>query len=206
MHMKDLRRTPGFKGKAIMASLTDEQKLQIRKDVASGVTYSQIGISYGVTGGAVRWWFRKFGWPETRPSRPETTYEHLGYLWTYERGNGSRGRVIGVHRRVMEQMIGRRLQRTEIVHHSDGNRMNNNPSNLELFESISAHMKHHRPGVADIVCISCGSPAYCTATLQGNVPRCQRCYNHARRYHRNGKCSMTKGSCPLALTGHSAAR
>lgn len=39
------------------------------------------------------------------------------------------------HRRVMERIIGRPLLVSETVHHRDGNRLNNEPSNLELFSS-----------------------------------------------------------------------
>lgn len=36
------------------------------------------------------------------------------------------------HRYVMEQIIGRLLEKTESVHHKDGNKYNNLPDNLEL--------------------------------------------------------------------------
>ena len=51
------------------------------------------------------------------------------------------------HRYVMEKSIGRSLYPEETVHHIDGNRQNNAPSNLELFSS------RHGPGqrVADKV-------------------------------------------------------
>lgn len=38
------------------------------------------------------------------------------------------------HRVVMEQVLGRTLLRTETVHHKDGNKANNDPSNLELWK------------------------------------------------------------------------
>lgn len=50
------------------------------------------------------------------------------------------------HRVVMESIIGRRLERLEIVHHIDGNKHNNYPDNLQLM-SQSEHMKlHHLEG------------------------------------------------------------
>ena len=51
------------------------------------------------------------GYPSTRPA---------GYMFE--------------HRLVMEQLLGRRLLPTEEVHHLDGNKQNNSPSNLELWE------------------------------------------------------------------------
>lgn len=38
------------------------------------------------------------------------------------------------HRHVMQQKLGRSLEEHERVHHKDGNRSNNNPSNLELWK------------------------------------------------------------------------
>ena len=46
-------------------------------------------------------------------------------------------------RRTMEKKLGRKLSSTEIVHHIDHNRMNNNPDNLHLFENTSKHSKYH---------------------------------------------------------------
>jgi hypothetical protein len=43
------------------------------------------------------------------------------------------GRRIGEHRYVMEQMIGRRLERWETPHHKNGRRADNSPGNLELW-------------------------------------------------------------------------
>lgn len=47
------------------------------------------------------------------------------------------------HNVVMEQRIGRRIARGEVVHHRDENKQNNDPSNLELM-TRSEHTSHHR--------------------------------------------------------------
>ncbi len=44
------------------------------------------------------------------------------------------------HRLVMEGLIGRVLEPTEVVHHIDGNRGNNAPENLRLYSSNGAHL------------------------------------------------------------------
>ena len=44
------------------------------------------------------------------------------------------------HRLVMERVLGRRLLPTEVVHHKDGNRQNNAPENLEVFQSNAEHL------------------------------------------------------------------
>lgn len=45
------------------------------------------------------------------------------------------------HRLVMEKMIGRYLHPSEVVHHKDGNKLNNSPENLQLFSENSEHLK-----------------------------------------------------------------
>ena len=47
------------------------------------------------------------------------------------------------HRMVMALHLGRALKRSEVVHHRDGNTLNNDISNLELFPSHAAHMRAH---------------------------------------------------------------
>lgn len=60
------------------------------------------------------------------------------------------------HRLVMEQYLGRKLKRTEVVHHKDGNKLNNAIENLELM-SLSDHSRMHMkelvdaPGMRDLI-------------------------------------------------------
>lgn len=54
--------------------------------------------------------------------------------------------VVFQHRLVKECELGRFLTKTERVHHLDHNRQNNDPANLELSESQSAHMTTHWAG------------------------------------------------------------
>lgn len=51
----------------------------------------------------------------------------------------------------MEQRLGRALDRTEIVHHIDGDRSNNKPENLQLLK-VHAHAAGQ-----NVVCLDCGS-------------------------------------------------
>lgn len=44
------------------------------------------------------------------------------------------------HRLVMDRILGRTLDPSEVVHHKDGNTQNNDPANLELFESNAVHL------------------------------------------------------------------
>lgn len=57
-------------------------------------------------------------------------------------------------RKFIEEHIGRELRPGEVIHHRDGNCMNNSLDNLILFSSHSEHMKHHhqvKRGLADVL-------------------------------------------------------
>ena len=56
------------------------------------------------------------------------------------------------HRIVMERQLGRPLRRAEVVHHRDGDRLNNDPANLVMLPSAAAHRRLHT-----------GRPRECTA-------------------------------------------
>ena len=58
----------------------------------------------------------------------------------------TRGGYVREHRLVMEKHLGRYLLPNEVVHHKDANKQNNDISNLELFHSNSAHLKHELTG------------------------------------------------------------
>jgi hypothetical protein len=60
------------------------------------------------------------------------------------------GGYVHEHRLIMEGILGRYLTPGEIVHHKDGNTLNNDPENLELFASNTDHLR---------------------ATLKGKVPK-----------------------------------
>lgn len=70
-----------------------------------------------------------------------------GYVYVYGRpvhGYDGCRRTDGIpkHRYVMEQFLGRKLLSTEIVHHIDGNKLNNDIQNLQLL-SVKQHSKIH---------------------------------------------------------------
>ena len=48
------------------------------------------------------------------------------------------------HRLIVENILNRILEPTEVVHHIDFNKQNNNPENLALFSSPVEHAHWHR--------------------------------------------------------------
>lgn len=61
--------------------------------------------------------------------------------------NGRRKQVFE-HRLVMEQFLGRKLLSNEVIHHKDGNGLNNALENLELMEQSEHQNEHLMDGTA----------------------------------------------------------
>ncbi len=51
---------------------------------------------------------------------------------------------VHTHRIVAERILGRKLLPGEVVHHKDGNKRNNNPKNLKVFNNQAEHAKWHK--------------------------------------------------------------
>src|SRR3990167_84759 len=68
--------------------------------------------------------------------------------------DASKGGYVMEHRLVMEKLLGRRLLKTEIVHHLDGKRANNKPKNLELM-TTTAHNRLPKMRTGSIHCPHC---------------------------------------------------
>ena len=65
-----------------------------------------------------------------------------GYKHTYiSRRNKPRE-----HRLIIEEYLGRKLTSNEVVHHIDGNRINNDLGNLQVM-TRAEHMNHHRSDI-----------------------------------------------------------
>ena len=82
------------------------------------------------------------------------------------------------HRAVAEKMLGRELSGHEVVHHIDGDTLNNSPDNLMVFASLADHSRFHGGAEAKkvgdvyvcvlnlVACAICGKPTtnkkYCS--------------------------------------------
>lgn len=71
------------------------------------------------------------------------TVGRQGYPIICLSGTGSNAVWMLEHRYVMEGLLGRPLKSSEIVHHIDGDKFNNEPSNLVIV-TRSEHMRLHR--------------------------------------------------------------
>jgi len=64
-------------------------------------------------------------------------YDKTGYvLIRTQKGNARKGRYTMEHRLVMEETIGRKLEKHENVHHINGVKDDNRPENLELWSRV----------------------------------------------------------------------
>ena len=80
----------------------------------------------------------------------------MGVLVDYPHPRSSSNNRVFEHILVMEEAIGRFLTNNGVVHHRDGNKQNNDISNLELFSRNAERMRRHRR-LSDQNCPKCGS-------------------------------------------------
>ena len=68
------------------------------------------------------------------------------YVWDPEHPSSTQDGYVAEHRLAAEKHLGRYLERHEVVHHIDGKRRNNAPTNLQVFDSNADHLRHELKG------------------------------------------------------------
>lgn len=107
------------------------------------------------------------------------------------------GKLIRLHRYLMEKHLGRKLLPTEIVHHKDGNKHNNDLSNLEI-TNRSDHARYHMTGIVRPLnggvkkCVDCGCEKYLSPytynnTRQNGKYKCRSCYTLNKKWRVKSK-------------------
>lgn len=76
------------------------------------------------------------------------------------------------HVRVAEKKLGRKIGKKEIVHHVDGDRSNNDPSNLLVFRTAGDHNVHHSKIPCELIETQDGS--YLAVKIQRFCSFCNR--------------------------------
>ncbi len=115
------------------------------------------------------------------------------------------GRRVFEHRHVMSLMLGRPLTNKEVVHHKDGDKLNNSPSNLELLPNQSAHKsERHRKRFADETRKECSRCEQVKSRTDFNVrgkgghntdPHMSYCRECQAAYAASHAVKMTVGAC-----------
>lgn len=93
------------------------------------------GLKYNIKSDNPSWYKFRGGWVTDK-----------GYLVTTQRG-----RQIGIHRLVVEESIGRSLTSAEVVHHKNGNKLDNRIENLEVLSKAVHDAIHHGIGARALV-------------------------------------------------------
>jgi len=115
---------------------------------------------------------RKLEYVKTRDTRS-------GYIFVRDT---ARGKAVQEHRVIMENYLGRRLLRSEVVHHKNGVRDDNRLENLELLASQSEHRRRH---ATDDPCTRCGRILN-RAVKHAGRGLCKPCYLVGFRLRRKG--------------------
>ena len=125
----------------------------------TGMSEQSIAELLGITRQYLHRVRKRMGWPQTTRSdkgvekipADEKKRKRNKYIKEYRKRNLDKfkykiirigKRQISEHRHVMEQHLGRKLLKTEIVHHIDNDRLNNVNDNLQVM-TIKEHIQYH---------------------------------------------------------------
>lgn len=140
-------------------AIPKEDIKKIAEMAGKGIRATEIGKVFGRSGKTISGVLKRIGAPtQPRPKFPKGQenpswrggqyFDADGYICELAHGHPfARGKgYVRQHRLVMERVLGRYLTESEVVHHKDGDKANNHPSNLELFSKNSDHLRHELTG------------------------------------------------------------
>lgn len=116
----------------------------IRLYAERGWTVKQMADEMPFAAGSIACYARANGIAILDPMHVGFITDHAGYVLdqAYDHPNRDSKGYVRRHRLVMENHLGRYLEKKEVVHHIDGNKQNNELSNLEL-TTLSKHASEH---------------------------------------------------------------
>lgn len=126
---------------------------EVRELASQGWTLRQLAQRYGCSRDLVMDRMKEAGIPrlppyshpgERNPAWKGGKYlDADGYVLVYvpNHPHATKAGRVREHRLVMELTLGRHLLPEEVVHHIDGDRANNDPSNLQVFDRNADHLR-----------------------------------------------------------------
>ena len=130
----------------IMSNKHKEWLIHQYKDLDK--TIREIALEFGYSKSTISKWLHKYNISVRGRGRRETKgyakIDSCGYILIlkHDHPNCNSAGYMKEHRLIMEQHLGRYLEKDEFVHHKDGNRLNNYIGNLEILDKSHHNSTH----------------------------------------------------------------
>ena len=149
-----------------------------REYIKNKRTLDDLSEEVGLSARTLSKYLKKFG--VRKQNGRKTTQEGYVKIFSPDHPNRDANKYVYEHRLVMEKKLERHLTKKEVVHHIDGDKLNNKIQNLELFESAQKHKAFHKKidkendgwAIGFSKCIDCGT----TETKHRGRGLCRKCF------------------------------